>query len=103
MFKKELIISLLVVFFSLGLVGVVFAEHTATSLDGRDEFSSDTQLTPSELSAQKAAMSYDYDQGSLVRGGTEADWEYGSDTSKSAPSNAVADKAKMKDAVCSNC
>ena len=103
MFKKELIISLLVVFFSFGLVGTVFAENSDTSILGTDEFSFDAQLTTSELSAQQAAKNYQYDQGSLARGGTEAgNWEYSFDSSTNSDT-AVADKAKTKDAVCSNC
>jgi len=104
MFKKELIVSALVVFFSFGLVGSVFAENSETSLVGSDVFSFDAQLTPSELSAQNAAMSHEYDQDRLVRGGTEAgNWEHRFDTSTSAPNNAVADKDHMKKPACSNC
>ncbi len=103
MFKKQLIISLLVVFFSFGLVGAVFAETTDPSIVGIDVFSFDAQLTPSELSAQKAAMNYEYDQNSLVRGGTEAgNWEYRFDSSTKS-NDAVADKDQSKDAICSNC
>ena len=98
-----MIITTLVVFFSFGLVGAVFAETNVTSLEGRDGVSFDAQLSPSELSAQNAAMNYEYDQGTLVRGGTEADWEYRLDTSPSAPRSAVADKDKMNKPVCSNC
>ena len=103
MFKKELVISLLVVFFSFGLVGTVFAENSDTSVVGRDVFSFDAQPTPSKLAAQKAAMNYEYDQDRLVRIGTEAgDWEHRFDSSTKS-NDAVADKDKMKDALCSNC
>lgn len=103
MLKKELIVSLLVVFFCFGLVGTVFAENSDTSIVGRDVYSFDAQPTPAELAAQKAAMDHEYDRDRLVRSGTEAgNWEYRFDASTRS-SETVADKDKMKDAVCSNC
>ena len=103
MFKKELIVSLLVVFFTFGLAGAVFAENSDTSVVGKDIFSFDAQLTPSELKAQQAAMNYEYDQERLVQGGTEAgNWEYRFDSSRES-GESVADKNKMNDAICSNC
>lgn len=104
MFKKELIISALVVFFSFGLVGAAFAENTDPSVLGADEFSFDAQPSTSELSAQNAAMNYQYDQDRLVRSGTEAGtWEHSYDDSTSASSNAIVDKDTMNKPVCSNC
>ena len=69
--------SLLVVFFTFGIVGAVFAENSDSSLLGSNVFSFDEQPTPSELLAQAAAVNHGYDQDRLVRGGTVAgNWEY---------------------------
>jgi hypothetical protein len=51
----------------------------------------------------QAAMNHEYGQDRLVRGGTVAGrWEYRFDSSTNSGTT-VADKAKMKDAVCSSC
>jgi len=123
MFKKELIISLLVVFFSFGLVGAVFAENNDTSILGRDEFSFDAQLTSSEQATQQAALNYNYNQDRLAQVGTEAgNSQYRFDSSTLSAQTAAMDheynqKSLIRgateagnwearsgaDAVCSNC
>ena len=55
------------------------------------------------LANLQAAMNHEYGQDRLARVGTEAgNWEYRFDSSANSGTT-VADKAKMKDVVCSNC
>lgn len=73
MFKKELIISVLVAFLFMGFIGTAFAEqNNDTSILGSDQFSFDANNSMNS----EAAINHDYNQEHLAVVGTEAgDWK----------------------------